>query len=237
MKDVRRLASTNAICCVVVAALITMAGLAMFAYFHAFPLQLDPGMRNDQVMPLYVVQGVPPGLAGLIIAGLFAASLSTLAGSMNSVATLVGEDFYRRISRKATDRSRLAVMKVTSVLVGCFGTGLAYLMAQMPIDSIFQVWNEIIALLGGGFVGIYMLGMFTRRCSSIGAATGAIGSIISTVLVKKFTGLHWVFYPPFAVFACLFIGYATSWIFPSKRIKDLSGLTVFSGKNENVEAG
>lgn len=227
MKDVRRLAATNTICCVGVAALITMAGLAMFAYFHAFPLQLDPGMRNDQVMPLYVVQGVPRGLAGLIIAGLFAASLSTLAGSMNSVATLVGEDFYRRINRKATDRSQLLVMKVTSVLVGCFGTGLAYIMAHMPIDSIFQVWNEICALLGGGFVGIYVLGMFTRRCSSIGAATGAIGSIICTVLVKQYTSLHWIFFTPFAVFVCLVLGYATSWLFPSRRTKELAGLTVF----------
>jgi len=227
MKDIRRLTGMSTFCGILIAALVTFAGISMFAYFHAHPLMMDPGMANDQVMPLYVVQALPVGVAGLVIAGLFAASLSTLAGSMNSVATLVGEDFYRRIRKNPTDRSRLVIMKTTSVLVGCFGTGLAYLMSKMEIDSLFSAWSQIIAMLGGGFVGIYLLGMFSRRTSSIGAVCGAIGSIFATALMKQYTTLHWVFYSLFAISACLVIGYAASWIFPSRRAKDLTGLTIF----------
>jgi Na+/proline symporter len=236
MKDVRRLAGMSTVCGIAIAMLVNFSGLAIFAYFHAHPQMMDPGMANDQVMPLYVVQALPSGIAGLIIAGLFAASLSTLAGSMNSVATLVGEDFYRRISRNPTDRSRLAVMKVTSVLVGCFGTGLAYIMGHMEIDSLFKIWNQIVAMLGGGFAGIYILGMFTRRTSSIGAVAGAIGSIVGTVLVKQYTGLHWIFYSPFAVFACVALGYVTSLVFPSKREKNIAGLTVFDAVKADDES-
>ncbi|MFA5687627.1 MAG: sodium/solute symporter [Kiritimatiellales bacterium] len=227
LKDVRRLSAMSMACGVLIAVLVTMAGISIFAYFHAHPQLLDPGMRNDQVIPLFVVQGVPAGIAGLIIAGIFAAALSTLAGSMNSVATLVGEDFYKRISRRATDRMQLVLMKVSCVLTGAFGTGLAYVMAQMPMDSIFRVWMEIIALLGGGFVGIYVLGIFTRRTSSIGAAIGAIGSIVCTVLVKNYTSLHWIFYTPFAMIACILLGYTASFIFLRNANKELSGLTVY----------
>lgn len=226
LKDVRRLAGMSMACGVVVAVLITMAGISIFAWFRAHPTMLDPSMHNDQVVPLFVVQGVPSGIAGLIIAGIFAASLSTLAGSMNSVATLVGEDFYRRINNKATDRKRLLVMKISSALTGVFGTTLAFIMAKMPIDSIFQIWNEIIALLGGGFVGIYILGMFTQKTSSTGAIIGAVGSIICTILIKNYSSLHWIFYTPFAVISCLVLGYASSLVMPSQRVKDLNGLTV-----------
>lgn len=235
MKDVRRLAAMSTFCGVLIAVLVAFSGLAIFAYFHAYPLKMDPGMANDQIMPLYVVQALPVGVAGLVIAGLFAASLSTLAGSMNSVATLVGEDFYRRIRKNPTDRSRLVIMKTTSVLVGCFGTGLAYLMSKMEIDSLFSAWSQIVAMLGGGFVGIYLLGMFSRRTSSAGAVVGAVGSIIATALMKQYTTLHWVFYSLFAVSACLVIGYLSSFIFPSRRQKDLAGLTVFDAVKEDPD--
>ncbi|MEM6886439.1 MAG: sodium/solute symporter, partial [Verrucomicrobiota bacterium] len=227
MKDVRRIAGMGIFCGIAIAVVVNLAGLSIFAYFHAFPEQLNPGMTNDQVVPLYIVQRLPVGIAGLIIAALFAASMSTLSSSMNSSATLVAEDFYRRFNKKSTDRQRLLVMKVGSVVAGCIGTGMAFYMAQLQIESMFQTWSEILALIGGGFVGIYILGMFTRRTNSAGAVTGAISSIVCTVLVKNFTDAHWVFYTPVAAISCVAIGYLSSFLFPSKSQKNLTGLTVF----------
>ena len=227
IKDVRRVAGMSVFCSVAIAAVVNFVGLAIFAYFHAFPEQLDPGMTNDQVVPLYIVQRLPIGIAGLIVAALFAASMSSLSSSMNSTATLLTEDFYRRINKNSTDRQRLLLMKGGSVVVGCIGTGIAYYMAQLQIESMFQTWSEILALIGGGFVGIYLLGMFTRRTTSSGAVVGAVGSIICTVMLKKYTEVHWVFYTPFATGCCLLVGYLFSFLFPSRRNKDLSGVTVF----------
>lgn len=227
MEDVRRVAGMGIFCGMLIAAVVTLAGVSIFAYFHAYPEQLDPGMTNAQVVPLFIVQRLPVGIAGLIIAALFAASMSTLSSSMNSVATLIAEDFYRRINKNSTDRQRLFLMKAGSILVGCVGTGMAYFMAQLEIESMFQTWSEILALLGGGFVGIYLLGMFTRRTSSVGAVIGAVGSIGCTVLLKDYTDVHWVFFTPAAVGACMVMGYFSSFLFPSKREKDISGLTIF----------
>lgn len=227
MKDVRKVAGMNVFAGLTIAAVVNVAGIAIFTYFRAHPDLLDPGMSNDQVVPLYIVQRLPVGIAGLIIAALFAASMSTLSSSMNSVATLIAEDFYRRLSKKSTDRSRLLLMKRGSIVIGVFGTGVAYVMAQMEIESMFQVWNEIIALIGGGFVGIYMLGMFTRRTGSVGAVVGALGSVVCLLLVKTYTDVHWVFYTAVATGSCMLLGYLTSFVFPSSRAKEDAGLTVF----------
>ncbi|MDF7826159.1 sodium/solute symporter [Pontiellaceae bacterium B12227] len=227
MKDVRRVAGMGVFCGIAIAMVVNLAGLSIFAYFHAHPEQLDPGMTNAQVVPLYIVQRLPIGIAGLIVAALFAASMSTLSSSMNSVATLVAEDFYRRINKSSTDRQRLVLMKGGSIVVGCVGTGMAYFMAQLQIESMFQVWNEILALIGGGFVGIYILGMFTRRASSVGAVAGAVGSVVCTVLLKNLTDAHWVFYTPVATGSCIAIGYVVSLVVPDSREKSLAGLTVF----------
>lgn len=227
LKDVRRIAGMGLFCGISIALAVNLAGLAIFAYFHAYPEQLDPAMTNAQVVPLFIVQRLPEGIAGLIVAALFAASMSTLSSSMNSVATLASEDFYRRFRPDSTDRQRLLLMKWGSVVVGCLGTGIAYYMAQLQIESMFQVWNELLALIGGGFVGIYLLGMFTRRATSVGAMVGALGSVVSTILLKHVTDVHWVFYAPSAVLACMVIGYLVSLVLPTQSERDLTGLTVF----------
>lgn len=227
MKDMRRLAAMFALCSVVIAVLVNVTGLSLFSYFHAFPEQLDVTMTNDQIVPLYVVQRLPVGIAGLIVAALFAASMSTLSSSMNSVATLVSEDFYRRYFPNSTDASRLRLMKLSSLGAGLFGTGVSLYMARMNITSMFQTWNEIVALLGGGFVGIYILGMFTTRASSAGAIVGALASVAAAILVKGYTDIHWIFYAPAAILSCVVVGYLASIVLPGQP-RDLTGLTVFT---------
>ncbi|MEM0966300.1 MAG: sodium/solute symporter [Verrucomicrobiota bacterium] len=226
LKDMRKLAGMYAFCSIAISLIACLLGIAIFAYFHAYPMQLDPGMKNDQIMPLYVVQRLPTGVAGLIIAAVFAASMSTLSSSMNSVATVTCEDFYRKLFPLHGDKARLRFMQVTSLLVGVFGTAMAANMATMNLTSMFEVWNVIGALIGGGFYGIYVLGMFTRRANSTGVFVGAIASVAITIFVREFTQIHWLFYNPVAMVSCIAIGYGTSIATGGNR-KDLTGLTVF----------
>ncbi|WOO43199.1 sodium:solute symporter family transporter [Rubellicoccus peritrichatus] len=227
-KEIKKLAGMSTFCGIAIAAVVNLVGLATFAYFHAFPERLDPTMSNDQIVPLFIVQSIPVGISGLIIAALFAASMSTLSSSMNSVATLVSEDFYRLINRNSSDRSRLILMKSSSLIVGLVGTGIAYYMARMELRSMFQTWNEITALLGGGFVGIYIVGMFSNRTHSVGALIGALASIGCVLYAKHMTEIHWVYYLPIAISSCVIISYITSLVLPLKSSKDLTGLTIFN---------
>jgi solute:Na+ symporter, SSS family len=237
LKDVRKLALIFMIFSVFISFAVNFTGVAVFGYFHQHPAELDPAMSNDQVIPLYIVQRLPVGIAGLIIASLFAAAMSALAGSMNTVSILFTEDFYRKIKKTATDRERLVTMRIASLVAGTAATICALYMAKLNQRSLFQTWNELFALLGGGFLGIYILGTYTHRANAIGAFTGAIASIGVTLALKYFTAVHWYFYTPGAVIACVVIGYVVSLLTPPCQ-HSLAGLTIFDMKStpaNNVE--
>jgi solute:Na+ symporter, SSS family len=234
LKDVRKLALIFLCFSVFISFAVNFAGISVFAYFHQHPAELDPAMTNDQVIPLYIVQRLPVGVAGLIIASLFAAAMSALAGSMNTVSILFTEDFYRKMKKNATDRQRLLTMRVASLVCGTAATICALYMAKLNQRSLFQTWNELFALLGGGFLGIYILGTYTHRANAIGAFTGAIASIGVTLALKYFTAVHWYFYTPGAVIACVVIGYVVSLLTPPCK-HSLAGLTIFDMKS--VPAG
>ncbi|MEO8615203.1 MAG: hypothetical protein ABI600_08695, partial [Luteolibacter sp.] len=232
LKDVRKLAAMFLVCSVFISFAVNLAGISIFSYFHQHPAQLDPAMTNDQIVPLYIVERLPAGVAGLVIATLFAAAASALAGSMNSVAILFTEDFVAKFNKNLSDGTRLRVMRLTSLVAGVLATGCALFMAGLNQRSLFQTWNELFALLGGGFIGIYILGTFTRRANAIGAVSGALVSVPATFWVKNHTDLHWAAYMPAAVITCVVVGYLVS-LFTPASTKDLSGLTVFDMKGNN----
>ena len=225
-KDVPKLAGTMTVCSVVVSILSGFAGLSLFAYFYTFPEQLDMTMKNDSMVPLFIVQQMPVGLVGLIIAALFAASMSTLSSSMNSCAVLVSEDFYKRYSKNPDEQKALKIMKIATFAMGLIGTASALILSKVDTPAIMQVWTEICAVLAGGFVGVSILGLFTRRTNSGGAAVGVVASIVVSLLLKYNSNIHWSSFAVFSTSSCLIFGYLSSFIIPSKK-RDLAGLTLW----------
>lgn len=227
-KEVRRVAGMQAVCAVLIAVVVNFLGLAIYAYFHAHPEQLDPLAQNDKIVPLFVIQALPHGFVGMVIAAIFASAMTTIASSMNSSATVFTEDFFLRIKPDATDKLKLRVLRISSTVVGIIAVSIALKLASMNIKSLMVTWNIISALLGGGIVGVYSLGMFTRRANGFGAVSGAIISVVVTVLVKFYTPLHWQTLCPIAIGSCMLSGYFLSFL--SSHAKDLEGLTVFTPK-------
>jgi Na+/proline symporter len=120
-------------------------------------------------------------------------------------------------------------MRIASVVAGTVATLCALYMAKLNMRSLFQTWNELFALLGGGFLGIYILGTYTHRANSVGAFSGAIASIVAALWLKYFTAVHWYFYTPGAEITCVVVGYVVSLLTPRSK-KDLTGLTIFDKK-------
>lgn len=226
-KTARKATIGNWAVCTIGAVIVQMMGVLLFVYFHAHPAQLDPTMKNDQVVPLFAVQVLPAGVAGLIIAGIFAASMSCLSGTINSAATLMVQDFYLRWRPKSSDRRRLRLMKILSYVVGIIATSVAAWLAAMPMRSLMETWTTLWSLCGVGIVGVYTLGIFSKRATGAGALIGAVTSVVATILVKQYTPLHWTLYTPLAVLTCIVVGYVASMFTPAPR-RDLTGLTAFT---------
>jgi SSS family transporter len=206
-------------------------GTALYVFYQQHPERLNPLLSVDATFPLFIAAELPVGITGLIIAGIFAASMSTLSSCMNSVATLVSVDFYERFSKRATDKKSMRLAEWVTVIAGIIGVGTAVLLALFDIKSAFDAWFALQAVLGGGFAGCYGLGMFTRRSNWQGAVIGVIASVIITSILWQGDMVTPVLYPTFAIFACLVFGYIGSFFFPPPG-QSLLGLTVFTARKD-----
>lgn len=233
-RDVRRTAGVLLICGAIIAVMVQSMGVSIFAYFHHHPAALEPAVANDQIVPFFIVQKLPVGIAGLVIAAIFAAAISTLSGTMISVATLAEQDFVLRFWPDISERAKIRVLRYGAYSVGLIGTGLAVFLSTLDVLSLWDLWNSLAALLGGGVVGVYTLGMFTRRANGFGAICGAVLSIVIAGVVKVFTSFHWAAFLPIAIGTCAVTGYLLSLLRPQD--KDLTGLTIFTPRRETGPA-
>jgi len=219
---------TNAIMCIPGSMLFFGLGSALFAFYKSQPQALNPTMANpDAILPWFVVTQLPAGLAGLLIAGVFAASMSSLDSSMNSVATAATTDFYRRLRPGVADRSCLRLARAVTVVVGVLGVAFALAMARWQIKSLWDQFASFLGLFAGGLGGLFVLAMFTRRAHGLGALCGLVGSGIVQYLIHALWPLHPWFYAVTGIVSCFVVGYLASVVIPWSR-KVLDGLTIYT---------
>ena len=202
-------------------------GTALYAFFKGHPSLLEPTLKTDAVFPLFIAQQLPVGVAGLVIAGVFAASMSSLDSSLNSVATAIVTDFYRRFKAGVDDHDCLRLARALTVVLGVVATGASLVMASMDVRSLWFLFTKILGLLGGGLAGVFALGVLTRRATGPGALVGAIAGSTLTVFVWKYTAVHFFLYAAVGIVTCFVVGYVASLVLPAPA-RDLSDLTVFT---------
>lgn len=204
-------------------------GTALYVFYQQHPERMNPLLPIDATFPHFIAAELPVGVTGLIIAGIFAASMSTLSSCMNSVATLVSVDFYERFARQPTQAKSVRLAEWVTVIAGLIGVGTAILLAKVDIKSALDKSWELWSLLGGGFAGCYGLGMFTRRANWQGAMIGVVGSLFITFFSWRLGLVNSVFYQTIAIFSCMLVGYVASLFFPPPA-QSLLGLTLFDRK-------
>ncbi|HAH98579.1 MAG TPA: hypothetical protein DCO70_04535 [Verrucomicrobiales bacterium] len=146
---------------------------------------LEPAKYGDTVLPHFIANRIPAGLAGLLIAALFAAAMSSIDTSLNSSSTIALQDFYRRWFRPgASEGESLRFLRIMTVVFGLVGTSVA--LAMMGVKSILDAWWKISGVFAGGMLGLFLLGFISRRATNAGAAIGAtIGVLV--ILWMTFT--------------------------------------------------
>jgi len=202
-----------------------LIGTALYVFYQSFPERMDPSLSIDATFPLFIAAELPIGVTGLIIAGIFAASMSTLSSILNSVATLATVDFYEKIVENTDQKTSVRFAEIVTVIAGLIGIGLAVLLSRFEIKSLLDLALELWGLLGGGFAGAYTLGMFTRRANWQGVAIGVAVSIAITLAAWLVGLVHPYFYLPLSIMICIVVGYGASLFFPPPPA--LKGLTIY----------
>jgi solute:Na+ symporter, SSS family len=158
-------------------------GTALFSYYNAQPDLLPAELKitgaGDKVFPYFIVNGLPAGITGLLIASIFAAGMSTISTSLNSTATIILSDYYKRYFSKATsEKSSMKVLYSSSLIFGVLSIIIA--LALVGVKSVLEAWWGLASVFSGGMLGLFLLGYLSRKVRNIDAV---IGVIIGALLI------------------------------------------------------
>jgi len=193
----------NGFLSVPVTLLFFLIGTGLFAYYkdHAAAMMVaNPNI--DSVFPQFIVTEMPAGFAGLLIAAIFAAAMSTLSSNINSSAAVITSDFYKTLSRRSTFTTQMQVARWSGIICGLLGLGMALILATWNIASLWDQFNTFLGLLTSGLGAIFILGIFFPRVGAGAALSGVVAGLVILVLVRNNTPLSFLLYG--------FIGMVTS---------------------------
>ncbi|MDH3650615.1 MAG: sodium/solute symporter, partial [Saprospiraceae bacterium] len=207
-------------------------GTALYIFYKTHPTNLDPTYQTDAIFPLFIAQQLPMGIAGLVIAGIFAAAQSTISTSMNSIATAGITDFVRRFQLVHTENAYLNLARIFTILAGILGTGCAWIIAYADIKSLWDTFIGILGLFGGALCGLFLLGIFTTRASGNGALVGAISGAAVLWWVQRNTDISFLLYAAIGVLTTVAIGWIIGplWRVDSQKLDQLTIHTVEKNK-------
>jgi len=156
-------------------------GTALFSYYTAQPDLLPDELKlpgaGDKVFPYFIATGLPSGLTGLLIAAIFSAGMSTVSTSLNSTATIVLSDYYKKyFNIRADEKSSMRVLHISSLITGILGIGIALLL--VGVESVLDAWWALASIFSGGMLGLFLLGYVSKKARKIDAVIGVIIGVL-----------------------------------------------------------
>ncbi len=224
----------NAILAIPGALLFFCIGTGLFAFYQSQPGKLDPLIQIDQIFPAFIATELPVGIAGLIVAGIFAAAQSTVSTSMNSLSTTLVTDFLRPFNICRNEHKYLNAARLLTFTVGILGTLIGLLFINPKIGSLMEEYFKVIGMFMGALGGLFILGITTRRANGWGALIGlftGVGLMVTTWLMQWANGY---LFATIGILICLLVGYLASLLLPSDN-KNLDGLTLHTLNTQDRE--
>ncbi|MCC6681259.1 MAG: sodium/solute symporter [Phycisphaeraceae bacterium] len=195
--------------------LLALLGVGLAAYYQQHP-ELAATLDNaDRVVPHFVNTSLPAGLSGLVIAGVFAATMSTLSAGFNSLATATMIDFIQRFRRRAPQHLRhdVRLSRLITFAWALASTIVALFVGRL--GTIVEIFGKISGFFSGPILGVFLLGIMTKRCGPGAAMTAIICGFLTTWAISM-THASWLWYGPVGCFTTLLVGWVLGQCYPMK---------------------
>jgi len=195
--------------------LFLVVGVLLFVFYGG----VRPVGSSDRIFPSFIVQHMPHGISGLLIAAILAAAMSNLSAALNSLSSTTIADFYLRRSRGASEARRLSVSRFATVLWAVVLFGLALLSRRG--GRVVEVGLSIASVAYGALLGVFLLGVLTRRANQRGAIAGMACGLAMEIYLWTATQVPWTWYVAIGSAVTFLVGYAAS--VTEKSATDLHG--------------
>ena len=181
-------------------AIFLLVGVMLYAFYGKLEV------KSDEIFPMFIINVLPAGISGIIVAGLFAAAMSTLAGSMTSLASSTMNDLYIPFRGKNLDERKKLIR---SRMFTIFWAGMLVVSAILFMESsraVVEIALSIASFTYGGLLGTFMLGILNKNAKQEDALAGFTAGIFIMVSVISLKLVAWTWYTIIGVAATLLIG-------------------------------
>jgi SSS family solute:Na+ symporter len=187
-------------------ALFLVLGVMLWAYYRVPSSAFG---KADYIYLNFIVKQMPHGLSGLLIAAILAAAMSNLSAALNSLSSSSTLDLYLRLRPNADARVQLSISRIATVLWAVVLFALAVLSLHR-VNRVIEVGLQIASITFGALLGVFLLGVLTRRATETGAAIGMIFGFGFELFLWLDTHVPWTWYVAIGATVTFVIGYAIS---------------------------
>ena len=190
--------------------LFLIVGVSLFVFYRAPSTHFGAA---DRIYPTFIVTQMPHGIAGLLIAAILAAAMSNLSASLNALSSTSIIDFYLQRKPQTDERHRLRLSRLATLLWALVLFGLAVLSLH-KVGRVVEVGLQIASVAYGALLGVFLLGVLTRRANQRGATLGMACSFLTELYIWLGTRVPWTWYVVIGTVVTFTVGYAASWLLP-----------------------
>ena len=187
-------------------ALFLTIGVMLFAFYHVPSASFG---KADRIFPTFIVTQMPHGISGLLIAAILAAAMSNLSAALNSLSSSSIIDFYLQRHPEIDERRKIRLSRMATLFWALLLFGLAVLSLH-KVARVVEVGLQIASVAYGALLGVFLLGVLTRRANQNGAMIGMLCGFVSELYICFFTRVPWTWYVAIGTVVTFGVGYAGS---------------------------
>lgn len=180
-------------------ALFLIVGVALYAFYGKM------NMKADEIFPKFIIENLPVGVSGFVIAGLFAAAMSTLAGSISSLSSSTMLDLYKPFSKSNNDKKDLKISRMFTLMWAVLLV-FAAIFFMNSSQVVVELALSIASFTYGGLLGTFLLGLFVKKAKQEDALAGFVSGIFIMIAVISLKLVAWTWFTLIGVVTTLLIG-------------------------------
>jgi SSS family transporter len=193
-------------------ALFLVVGIMLWAFYRVPSANFG---RPDRIYPTFIVTRMPHGISGLLIAAILAAAMSNLSAALNSLSSSAIMDFYVRLRPQADEKTKMRFSRVATFLWAAVLFALA-IIALHKVGRVVEVGLQIASVAYGALLGVFLLGVLTKRANQTGAMVGMLFGFVMELYLWLFTRVPWTWWVMIGTSVTFLAGWATSAAFSKK---------------------
>ena len=195
--------------------LFMLVGVMLFVYYHVPSATFG---KADRIFPTFIVNQMPHGISGLLIAAILAAAMSNLSAALNSLSSTSMLDFYLRGNPQVDEARKLRLSRISTIIWAVVLFGLAILSLH-KVSRVIEVGLSIASVAYGALLGVFLLGVLTRRANERGAIVGMVVGFAGSLFIWLKTSVPWTWYVALGSVVTFMVGYFVSLAHKNQNLK------------------